>query len=365
MSADSIVLHTRLGVLGTGSALPGAAVTTSELVRRASAYLPPSAPALALRIGKRLSINARHLVRSFDAPQEVPRPTDTAPKLAARAVRAALADGVHDVERLRMLLGHTATPHTLLPGNVAWVAEEMGYLGAHMELRQACTGFAAATVLSAALVASGVDPIAIVGSETGSVFLDPRHAAVDKSQLVNLVQMGDGAGAIALGPIGNTTLGRIELAFYGSLGGNRAPGIALEQGGSGSPHLDTTRTPHFTHDHEAVGAHGFELLRASLRVATESGVAPESIDWWLAHPANGRMAEHVARWLKLPPEKVFCEASVLGNLGSAAIWVALDRLRRSGRLAEGDRVMVLGAEASKYMFGGLLYVHGNSGRPDT
>ena len=365
MSADSIVLHTQLGVLGTGSALPGAAISTSELVRRASRHLPPSAPALALRIGKRLSVTSRHLVRSFDAPQEVPRTTDTAPKLAARAVRAALADGVCDVRQLRMLLGHTATPHTLLPGNVAWVAEEMGYLGAHMELRQACTGFAAATVLSAALVASGIGPIAIVGSETGSVFLDPRHVADDKSQLVNLVQMGDGAGAITLGQIGDTTLGRIELAFYGSIGGNRAPGIALGQGGSGSPHGNTTGTPHFTHDHEIVRAHGFELLRASLRVATESGVAPESIDWWLAHPANGRMAEHVAKRLKLPAEKVICEASILGNLGSAAIWVALDRLRRSGRLADGDRVMVLGAEASKYMFGGLLYIHGNSGRLDT
>jgi 3-oxoacyl-[acyl-carrier-protein] synthase-3 len=365
VSADSIVLHTRLGVLGTGSALPGAAMTTVELIRRASTYLPPSAATLALRIGKRLGINTRHLVRSFDGPQEVPRTNDTAPKLAARAVRAALADGVYDVQQLRMLLSHTATPHTILPGNVAWVAEEMGYLGAHMELRQACTGFAAATLLSAALIASGVAPIAIVGSETGSVFLDPRHVAVDKAQLVNLVQMGDGAGAISLGPIGDTALGRIELAFYGSVGGNRAPGIALGQGGSGSPHADTTRTPHFTHDHETVRAHGFELLRASLRVATESGVAPDSIDWWLAHPANGRMAEHVAKWLKLPAEKVICEASVLGNLGSAAIWVALDRLRRSGRLVEGDRVMVLGAEASKYMFGGLLYIHGNSERLDT
>ncbi len=339
MSADSIVLHTQLGVLGTGSALPGAAMTTSELVRRASGYLPPSSPALALRIGKRLGINTRHLVRSFDAPQEVPRTIDTAPKLAARAVRAALADGAYDVQRLRMLLSHTATPHTLLPGNVAWVAEEMGYQGAHMELRQACTGFAAATVLSAALIASGIGPIAIVGSETGSVFLDPRYVAIDKAQLVNLVQMGDGAGAITLGPIGDMTLGRIELAFYGSIEGNRAPGIALRQGGSGSPHVDTTRTPHFSHDHETVRAYGFA--------------------------ANGRMAEHVAKRLKLSAEKVICEASILGNLGSAAIWVALDRLRRSGRLVGGDRVMVLGAEASKYMFGGLLYIHGSSGRLDT
>jgi 3-oxoacyl-[acyl-carrier-protein] synthase-3 len=358
-------MQTRLSVLGTGAALPGAAITTPDLVGRASSYLPEGVPALALRVGRRLGIGSRHFVRSFDNPQEVPRAIDTAPKLAGRAVRTALADTSFGVQHLRMLLGHTATPHTLLPGNIAWVANEIGYSGAHMELRQACTGFAAATVLGAALLASGVGPIAIVGSETGSVFLDPRHVAVDKAQLVNFLQMGDGAGAIALGPSGDATLARIEMAFYGSLAGNHAPGISLGEGGSGTPQVNITGIPHFNHDFEAIRAHGIELLRASLRVAMQAGVAPESVDWWLAHPANGRMAEHVAKWLNLPAERVICEASVLGNLGSAAIWIALDRLRRSGRLVAGDRVMVLGAEASKYMFGGLLYIHGNSGRLDT
>ena len=72
------------------------------------------------------------------------------------------------------------------------------------------------------------------------------------------------------------------------------------------------------------------------------------------------MATYAARYLGLPADKVICEANILGNIGSASIWVALDRLRRSGRLAVGDRVLVLGAEASKYMYGGFLYVHGNA-----
>ena len=45
------------------------------------------------------------------------------------------------------------------------------------------------------------------------------------------------------------------------------------------------------------------------------------------------------------------------NLGSAAIWVSLDRLRRSGRLRESDKVLVLGAEATKYLYGGFVYTH--------
>jgi 3-oxoacyl-[acyl-carrier-protein] synthase-3 len=360
VNTDPIVVRTPLGVWGTGAALPGAPLTTMDLIRRTTGYLPTGTPALALRIARRLGITRRHMVRSFDAPQEAPRATDTAPKLAARAVCAALADARCGVDALRLLIGHTATPHTLLPGNSAWVADELAYIGAHVELRQACTGFAAATVLCAGLVSSGAQPIGIVGSETGSVFLDPRRVAVDRTQLVNLLQMGDGAGAIVLGPLESRSSARLEMAFYGSCADHHAPGISLIEGGSGAPLVNATRVPHFTHDVESVRTHGLELLRAGLRAAAQAGIAVGSVDWWIPHPANGHMAQYTAASLGLPADKVVCEAGVLGNLGSAAIWVTLDRLRRSGRLAPGDRVMVLGAEASKYMYGGFLYVHGTT-----
>jgi len=361
VSTDPVVLQTQLGVLGTGIALPGVPLSSADLVRKAERYLPSGAAALALRIAKRLHIAERHLVRSFDAAMEVPRPLDSSPKISSRAVLAALEDADIGVEELRTLIGHTTTPHTLLPANIAWVAEELGFGGAHLELRQACTGFAAATMLSTGLVTSGVSPVAIVGTETGSVFLDAHHIAVDNAQLINFVQMGDGAGAAVLGAPTDAGGARIETVFYGSLSGFRKPGISLLQGGSGQPASDGTRTAHFMHDYESVRTQGLELLQEGLRVATEAGIAADSVDWWIVHPANGRMAEYASKWLKVRQERIFCEAAALGNLGSAAIWVTLDRLRRSGRLAAGDRVLVLGAEASKYMYGGFLYVHGASG----
>jgi 3-oxoacyl-[acyl-carrier-protein] synthase-3 len=74
------------------------------------------------------------------------------------------------------------------------------------------------------------------------------------------------------------------------------------------------------------------------------------------------MADVCASHLGVPEERVIVEAGALGNLGSAAMWVALDRLRGSGRLRHGDRVLVLGAEASKFMYGGFLYTHGDESR---
>ena len=54
--------------------------------------------------------------------------------------------------------------------------------------------------------------------------------------------------------------------------------------------------------------------------------------------------------------RVFVNAGRLGNTGSAAVWLALAELRSS--LETGASVLALGAEATKYMFGGFHYVHG-------
>jgi 3-oxoacyl-[acyl-carrier-protein] synthase-3 len=107
------------------------------------------------------------------------------------------------------------------------------------------------------------------------------------------------------------------MAFYGNCADHRAPGISLIEGGSGAPLVNATGVPHFTHDVESVRTHGLELLRAGLRAAIQAGVAPDSVDWWIPHPANGHMAQYTATSLGLPADKVVCEAGVLGNLGSA------------------------------------------------
>lgn len=316
--------------------------------------------ALAARIAKRLAIKTRHLARSLTQPVEAVRAEDSAPRLAARAVSDALRQSMCSVDQVQFLLGHTATPHTLLPSNTAWTADELQYRGPYAELRQACTGFAAATRIADGLLATGHRTVAVVGSETGSVFFDPRVVADEPEQLVNLVQMGDGAGAAILGPCLDESSSYLERPFFGGQGLDRGPGLSLTEGGSGSPRVTRGGLPHFNHEHHDIKNKGLDLLRASLAAAEAAGVDRSTVDWFLPHQANGRMAELCHEHLQLPRERVICEADAIGNLGSAAIWVTLDRLRRSGRLAMGDRVLVIGAEATKYLYGGFLYVHGRT-----
>jgi 3-oxoacyl-[acyl-carrier-protein] synthase-3 len=225
-----------------------------------------------------------------------------------------------------------------------------------MELRQACTGFANALVVAQGLLSTpGTKAVAIVGSETGSVYFDPARAEVDTAQLVNLVMMGDGAAAIVLGPDDQEPGPYISGNFFGQVGIGRRPGFSLAAGGSDQPYVEGGAIE-FDHHYAAVRDNGPELFHHGAAIARALGTGVNDVDHVIPHQANGRMAELLGPFLGTDPSRIFVNADRLGNTGSAAIWLALAELR--SRLEPGETALALGAEATKYMFGGFHYVHG-------
>jgi len=101
---------------------------------------------------------------------------------------------------------------------------------------------------------------------------------------------------------------------------------------------------------------GPELFQYGAAVARELEVDIDTVDHVIPHQANGHSAELLGPYLGIEPRRVFVNADHLGNTGSAAIWLALAELRST--LAPGASVVALGAEATKYMFGGFCYLHG-------
>ncbi len=306
--------------------------------------------------GKCRHSSTRHICRDFEARHEVPRQGHSNPDLAAAALRMALNEARLDVGDLTYLIGHTTSPACLVPPNIALVADRIGFTGPYMELRQACTGFANALVIAQGLTCiAGVKAVAIIGSETGSVYFDPQRAGEDVSQLVNLVMMGDGAAAIVVGPDDSTAGSRISNNFFGQVGLYRAPGLTLAVGGSDEPFVESGALE-FEHDFTAVRNSGPELFFHGAATARTLGTGVESVDHVIPHQANGRMAELLGPFLGVDPRRIFVNAERLGNTGSAAVWLALAELRSS--LEPADSVLALGAEATKYMFGGFRYVQG-------
>jgi 3-oxoacyl-[acyl-carrier-protein] synthase-3 len=336
--------------------MPGPPVSTSELLVRLEERFGISLLRRGTALSNRLKIRARYLSRDFQARHETPRRGHSNPDLAAAALRQALEDARLEVGNLAYLIGHTTSPACLLPPNIALVADRVGFAGPYMELRQACTGFANALIIAADLVGvSGVKAVAIVGSETGSVYFDPQHAREDHGQLVNLVMMGDGAAAIIVGPDDCAPGAHISETFFGQIGLDRPPCLSLCAGGSEKPFVDG-ETLQFEHDFAAVRASGPNLFCHGAEAARALGIGLDTVDYVIPHQANGRMAEFLSPILGIEPERVFVNAERVGNTGSAEIWLALAELRK--RLKPGASVLALGAEATKYMFGGFHYVHG-------
>ena len=78
------------------------------------------------------------------------------------------------------------------------------------------------------------------------------------------------------------------------------------------------------------------------RVCAKAGIAPEEIDLIVPHQANLRILQTAAKNLGLPMEKFSINIDRYGNTSSACIPVTLSELRESGRLREGDRVLLAG-----------------------
>ena len=347
----------RLKLLGTGRSLPGPPVSNDKLFKGLEKACNPRAVRRARSIAYRLGIKYRHISRDLEVSLSGTRETVQAPQLCRTALAGAMLESGLDMASVDYLIGHTSSPHTLLPPNIAWVVDELHYPGPYLELRQACTGFANGLQIAAAMAsANALKSIAIVGSETGSPYFDISNAFLSNEQLVNYVQMGDGAGAVVVGQDDGSAHHVISEIFMGQIGVGREPGFFIEGGGSSRPQC-AGQLPVFRHRVQTVREHGAELFLRGVEAITKRGHCLRDFDWILPHQANGHLAHLFSQHFDVAEDKIYVTADKLGNLGSAAIWVSFDMLRRSESLQKGHRVLVLGAEASKFLYGGFIYEH--------
>lgn len=332
-------------MLGTGASLPGPAVETDAFIDLVSARFGLTRTREARTIARRMAIDSRHFCRPFETRHEPARAGHTNPDLVAHAVTAALEDAGLAIGDIGYLVGHTTTPLQPIPSNIALAADRLGYRGPHVELRQACTGFANALMIAFGLLAApDARPVVLVGSETGSLWFDPARAQEDSGQLVNMVQMGDGAAAIVLGH-GHAGRPRLHSAWFGAIGLDRAPGLQMRN-----------RNHEFDHDFTAIRATGSRLFDAGAEAAARHGIAIDTAQTIVPHQVSGRIGDHITQHFGLSCARTFVNAGRIGNTGSAAIWLALTELRAKG-LTSGDRILALGAEATKHMYGGFAYDH--------
>ena len=301
-------------VLGIGSYVPNHVMTNDEL-----AEIVDTSDEW---IAKRTGIRERRVASDHES----------SAGLGAAAAELALRDAGVDAAAIDLIVTATASPDYYFPATASLIGSRIGAEGAAgFDLSAACTGFVYALGAAYAQIASGfAGTVLVVGTEVFSRLLDWS----DRS---TCVLFGDGAGAAVLG---RSTQGRGLL------------GIEMGSDGRGAGLLSVAAAGHTVNEPEGpfVQMNGPEVYKFATRVVVESaerclaaaGLDVTDVDVFMPHQANQRIIDHAARRLGIEEQKVFCNVAQYGNTSAASIPLGLDEAYRSGRMREGDIVLMVG-----------------------
>ena len=300
-------------ILGTGSALPERSVTNDDL----SEFLDTSDEWIFPRTG----IRSRGICT-----------TETLDELAVTACRRALEAAGVSAGELDLIICSTTSGDHLIPAEACAVAELIGASCPAFDLSAACAGFVFALDVADGYLARGrAERVLVVAAEKMS-------RLVDWSDRATCVLFGDGAAAAVLGPDGENPLA-LRLTTEPSVDILHVPGVA------GSSPYDATERPAsvLAMEGRRVFKFGVNAICDSVQALCEqAGVAVDDIDHFVFHQANERILSSAVQRLGIDNAKVARALEETGNISSACIPLALDRLARAGELKGGQLVVLVG-----------------------
>lgn len=318
-------------VIGTGSYTPEKVLTNFDLEK----MVETSNDWIVARTG----IEERHIA----ADDEVT--SDLAAKAAERALEMA---GVAP-EELDVIVMGTITGDYPWPATACVVQAKIGAKNAFAyDVSAACSGFLYALASADDFLVAGRGRKALVIG--GEVF----SRALDWTDRNTCVLFGDGAGAVVLeaqeGDTGvlsshlHTDGNHIELLYQPGFGSKNPASVAG---------LDA-RLPY-------IKMQGNEVYKFAVRSLTEvskealsaNGYTSKDVALFIPHQANLRILEATAKRLKLTDEQCFINVNKYGNTSAATIPIAIDEANRSGKLKEGDLVL-MAAFGGGFTWGGTL-----------
>lgn len=294
-----------VGIIGLGKYVPAKKVTNVELEK----FVDTDDEWIRTRTG----IEARH----FAADDE-----DTS-DLAIHAAKEALQQAALSAEQIDMVIVATVTPDQAFPSVANIVQDAIGAKNAaSMDISAACTGFMYGLVTAQQFVQTGAyNNVLVIGVEKLSKVLDfeNRNTAV---------LFGDGASAAI---VSNVAEGRGFLAFD------------LGSDGSGGKHL-------FLNDQRHIEMNGREVFKfavrtmgeSALRVIEKAGLQKEDVDYLIPHQANIRIMDAARTRLGLPEEKMSKTIHLYGNTSAASIGLSLYDDVASGKIKDGDKLVLVG-----------------------
>jgi len=345
-------------IVSTGGYQPGEPIT-NDVIERLAGPLPDD-------VMQGISIKQRFWMIDPETGEHRENNSD----MAYKATKEALDNGNIDPQQVDLLLLATGTPDYYLPPVVNLVQDKLGIRKvATMEVRSGGAGTVQLLDTARMWIEQGIYKTAVViGSESISPVLAPVYlkGGPDKVRMrerMPLYMFGDGAAAMVVQASEDD--GGLLGGCMSCIGGGRAPGIWAVGGGLHEPIMtQLTRRRLVDLRVDVVGAGDFtpvmvtEALHDTLKGA---GVGAESIDHCLIPEGNvGWMLDSLREAGLLTPEWIALDGKIFDNLaqtgacGCAAVPLFLDHGWKTGLVKPGDRVMLVGVEATKWIYAGMV-----------
>lgn len=276
--------------------------------------------------------------RSGIKERRINSPEQATSDLAVIAGERALADAGVAPEELGLIIVATSTPDTIFPSTACLVQDRLGAKNAAaFDLSAGCSGFIYALATGSQFITSGTyKKVLVIGAESLS-------RIVNWEDRKTCVLFGDGAGAVVLSPVSQ---GNGILSFSLRSDGSKGALLSLPAGGSRLPATRET-VEQKLHTIHMEGREVFKfavrvMAKAAMEVLAGAGLNKSDIDYFIPHQANIRIIESAANRLDLPMDKVLINLDRYGNTSAASIPLALEEAVHSGRIKQGDHIVMVG-----------------------
>lgn len=282
---------------------------------------------------------------------------DTTTTMGVKAAKIAIERAKIDKDDIDFIVFATLSPDYYFPGPGVLVQRDLGIktVGA-LDVRNQCSGFIYALSVADQFIKSGMyKNVLVIGSELHSHGLD----MTTRGRGVSVI-FGDGAGAAVLSRSEDKGKGILSSHLHSE--GQHAEELSLIAPGMGkrwvtdiiedSDPNDESYYPHMNGQFVFKNAvvRFSEVISEGLK---KNSLKPEDIDLLVPHQANLRISQFIQNKFGLSDDQVFNNIMKYGNTTAASIPIALTEAWESGKVKEGDLV-VLAAFGSGFTWGSVI-----------
>ena len=293
----------------------------------------------------RTGIENRHLVKEGEATSDMG--THIAKKLLEKSGKSP--------EEIDLILVATSTPDFPVVSTAALIQHKIGAINAWgYDIVAACTGFVYAMETGSKLVESGrYKCVIVIGSDTMS-------SIIDYTDRNTCVIFGDGGGGVILEPTENEN-GVLDAILHTDGSGHKY--LTVPAGGSLNPASQKTidNKMHYVYqDGKTVFKFAVKnMADVSKQILDKNKLIGSDIKLFIPHQANKRIIDAATKRCGLKDEQVLVNINKYGNTTAGTIPIALNEAVESGRLIEGD-LLLLAAFGGGFTWGSMLIRWGNA-----